>query len=114
MSVNENLRLLTINISPALEGQGVRRQRLFFVALEGRQLCVCRQSSFDASRVLLAEGIDLETPIVALPSGADFDAVTSPVGEADSQIIFKAVRLRAHEVENLRLVLEMQDGGGAA
>ena len=35
--------------------------------------------------------------------------------EADYQMIFEAVvPLRAHEVENLRLVLEMQDHGGAA
>ena len=35
--------------------------------------------------------------------------------EADCQMIFEAVvPLRAHEVENLRLVLEVQDHGGAA
>jgi hypothetical protein len=37
------------------------------------------------------------------------------LSEADCQIIFEAVvPPRAHEVENLRLVLEMQDHGGGA
>ena len=40
---------------------------------------------------------------------------TDGFSEADCQMIFEAVvPLRAHEVENLRLVLEMQDHGGAA
>ena len=40
---------------------------------------------------------------------------TDGFSEADCQMIFEAVvPQRAHEVENLRLVLEMQDRGGAA
>ena len=40
---------------------------------------------------------------------------TDGFSEADCQMISEAVvPLRAHEVENLRLVLEMQDHGGAA
>ena len=40
---------------------------------------------------------------------------TDGFSDADCQMIFEAaVPLRAHEVRNLRLVLEMQDHGGAA
>ena len=82
MSVNERLRPLTINVSPAFDGQGVRRHGLFFADLDGRQLCISRQPLLDASRVLLAEGIDPETPIVTRHAGADFDAMMSTVGAA--------------------------------
>ena len=82
MSVNERLRPLTINISPAFDGQGVRRHGLFFADLDGRQLCISRQPLLDAARVLLAEGVDPETPIATRHAGADFDAMTSTVGAA--------------------------------
>ena len=40
---------------------------------------------------------------------------TDGFSDADCQMIFEVVvSLRAHEVENLRLVLEIQDHGGAA
>ena len=40
---------------------------------------------------------------------------TDGISESDCKMISEAVdSLRAHEVENLRLVLEMQDPGGVA
>ena len=80
MSVNENLRPLTIYISPAFDGQGVRRHGLFFVDLDGRQLCVSRQPLLDGSRILLVEGVSPETPIDSRHAGADFDAMNVAAG----------------------------------
>ena len=82
MSVNENLRPLTINISPAFDGQGVRRHGLFFADLDGRQLYISRQPLLDASRMLLAEGVNPGTPIVTRHAGSGFDVMTSTVGAA--------------------------------
>ena len=82
MSVNENLRPLTINIRPAFDGQGMRRPGLFLADLDGRQLCNSRQPLLDASRVLLAEGVNPETPIASRHAGSGFDAMTSTVGAA--------------------------------
>ena len=82
MSVNESPRPLTINIIPAFDGQGVRRHGWSFATLDGRQLCISRQPLLDASRVLLAKGIDPETPIVTRHAGADFDAMISTIGTA--------------------------------
>ena len=79
MPVNENLRPLTIHVSSAFDGQGVRRHALFFADLDGRQLCIFRRPLLDAPRVLLAEGIDPETPIATRHAGADFDARCRPL-----------------------------------
>ena len=73
MPVNENLRPLTIHVSSAFDGQGVRRHGLFFADLYGRQLCIFRRPLLAAPRVLLAEGVDPETPIATRHAGADFD-----------------------------------------
>ena len=48
MPVNEKLRPLTIHISSAFDGQGVRRHGLFFADLDGRQLCISRRPLLDA------------------------------------------------------------------
>ena len=81
MSVNENLRPLTINISPAY-----RREAASTACSSPRsraaQLCTSREPLLDASRILLAEGVDPETPIATRHAGADFDAMMSTVGAA--------------------------------
>ena len=82
MSVNESLRPLTINISPAFDRQGVRRHGLFFADLDGPQLCIYRHHLLDAARVLIKEGIDPATPIATRHAGAGFDAKTSTVEAA--------------------------------
>ena len=73
--------MLHIIISPAYV-EGKRLHGRFVATLAGRQLCTSREPLLAASRILLAEGVDPETPIAARHAGADFDAMMSTVGAA--------------------------------
>jgi hypothetical protein len=59
--------------------RGERLHGKFETHLNGRQLCISRQPLLDGARILLAEGIDPETPIVTRHAGAGFDAMISTV-----------------------------------
>ena len=56
--------MLHIIISPAYV-EGKRLHGRFVATLAGRQLCTSREPLLGASRILLAEGVDPETPIAA-------------------------------------------------
>ena len=73
--------MLHIIIIPAYV-EGKRLHGRFVATLAGRQLCTSREPLLAASRVLLAEGANPETPIAARHAGADFDAMMSTVGAA--------------------------------
>ena len=74
--------MTTLTLFPAFNRHGERLHGKFVAALDGRQLCVSRQPLLDAARVLLAEGVDPETPIATRHAGAGFDAMASTVGAA--------------------------------
>ena len=74
--------MLRVILRPAFNRHGARLHGKFVVTLDGRQLCISRQPLLDAARVLLADGVDPETPIATRHAGADFDAMTSTVGTA--------------------------------
>jgi hypothetical protein len=61
---------------------GSRLHGRFVATVAGRQLCTSREPLLAASRILLAEGGDPETPIATRHAGADFDAMMSTVGAA--------------------------------
>jgi hypothetical protein len=71
--------MLQIIISPAYVN-GKRIHGRFVATLAGRQLCRSREPLLAASRILLTEGVDPETPIAARHAGADFDTLMSTVG----------------------------------
>jgi hypothetical protein len=71
--------MFCITITP-FNGQGVRRRGLFFADLDGRQLCISRQSVRDAARILLAEGANPDDPIGIGHDG--FVTMTATVGSA--------------------------------
>ena len=73
--------MLHIIISPAYVN-GKRIHGRFVATLAGRQLCTSREPLLAASRILLAEGVDPESPIAARHADADFDAMMSTVGAA--------------------------------
>ena len=54
---------LTFILRPAFNGHGARLHGKFVVTLDGRQICISREPLLDAARVLVAEGVDPETPI---------------------------------------------------
>ena len=59
----------------------------FETRLDGRLLCVSRQPLLDAARILLAEGVDPQTPLVTRHAASawhsgQIDAMISTVGEA--------------------------------
>ena len=56
--------MLHIIISPAYVN-GERNYGRFVATLAGRQLCTSREPLLGASRILLAEGVDPETPFAA-------------------------------------------------
>jgi hypothetical protein len=62
--------------------EGKRIHGRFVATLAGHQLCRSREPLLAASRILLTEGVDPETPIAARHAGADFDALMSTVGAA--------------------------------
>ena len=70
-----------IVISPA-HRRGERICGQFVASLDGRRLCVSPEPLLASARVLLAEGIDPETPVAIRHAGADFDAMISTVGVA--------------------------------
>jgi hypothetical protein len=74
--------MLRVILHPAFNRHDVRLHGKFVVTLDGRQLCISRQPLLDAARVLLADGIDPEAPIVTRHVGSDFDAIKSTVGTA--------------------------------
>ena len=74
--------MLRVILRPAFNRRGERLHGRFVATLDGRQLCISRQPLLDAARVLLADGIDPETPIATRHAGSDFDAMTSTVGTA--------------------------------
>ena len=74
--------MLRVILHPAFNRHGARLCGKFVVTLDGRQLCISRQPLLDAARVLLADGVDPETPIATRHAGSDFDAMTSTVGTA--------------------------------
>jgi hypothetical protein len=73
--------MLHIIISSA-DVEGTRIHGRFVATLAGRQLCTSREPLLGASRILLAGGVDPETPIAAKHVGADFDTMMSTVGAA--------------------------------
>src|SRR5512133_890612 len=86
-----------ILIRPA-DVSGKRLHSRFVATLAGRQLCTSHEPLLAASRVLLAEGVDPETPIATRHAGGACDAMTSIVGAAAKWTV------RENETEGPRFV----------
>ena len=80
--------MLHIIICPAYVN-GKRLHGRFVATVAGRQLCTSREPLLAASRILLSEGVDPETPIAtrhALPRSARrvFAAIERTIGDGSS------------------------------
>ena len=92
-----------------------RQHRFRFATdIEIEQLEIIEGGTLHAPRFAVVKSIS-PRPCIRAYAMAPENIQTDGFSEADYQMIFEAVvPLRAHEVENLRLVLELQDHGGAA
>jgi|SRR5215208_3348179 len=78
---------------------------LYTASLDGRLLCTEREPFLAAARVLLAEGVPADTPIVMRRLGSSVDALRSTVGVAAGLAVREEqgrgpeiVRWKAHSV----------------
>ena len=74
--------MLRIILHLAFDRDGTRLHGRFEARLVGHLLCLSSEPLLAGSRILLAQGVDPETPIAARHAGADFDAMMSTVGAA--------------------------------
>ena len=74
--------MIRIVISPAFDHRGHRLHGKFEARLDGRLICVSRQSLLESARILIAEGADPADIIAMRHAGSPHDAMTSTVGTA--------------------------------
>jgi hypothetical protein len=74
--------MIRIILHLAFDRRGCRLHGRFEAHLDGRLICISRQPLLDTARILITEGIDPETPIATKHAGAEYDAMTSTIGEA--------------------------------
>src|SRR5436190_7670169 len=73
---NLNAQSIVITVSPAASNRGLYEARL-----GDRLLCSSRQPFFDAARVLVDEGCDLNAIMVMRHAGSNTDCLTAKVGK---------------------------------
>ena len=74
--------MIRITFRHAFDRHGNRLRGRFVALLGDQQLCVSSNPFQAAARVLINAGYDPDLPMAARPAGANFDTLTSTIGEA--------------------------------
>jgi hypothetical protein len=69
-------------IRHAFNRYGNRLRGRFVASLDGRQLCISQNPFAAAASILINAGYDPALPIAGRPAEANFDTLTSTIGEA--------------------------------
>ena len=77
-----NPNMIRITIRRAFDRHGNRLRGRFAAILGDQQLCVSSSPFQAAASVLINAGYDPALPIAGRPAEANFDAMTSTIGEA--------------------------------
>lgn len=80
--MSQGAKMIRITFRRAFDRHGNRLQGQFAAILGDQQLCISSNPFQAAASVLINAGYDPALPIVGRPAEANFDTVTSTIGEA--------------------------------